>query len=436
MEANSVDQIAAVLKNPDKYPSPVRAVGSFHSTERCGLADGGTLIKMSGMNRILEITPDTVTVQAGAIYINIAQELEKQGLQFHVNTEIGSLSAGSAACAGTKDSSMPGEYGQVGSYVVGVKMVLPSGDLLEIKEDQFEGMQALRSSYGTFGVIYEVTFRVRPMVPLAVHHETFAIDEFIEKLPELKARNESMMFYIFPFDDSITVEFRRYNPGATGEPERHIWPLRNYLWASAGPLMCKEVEEHMPIPAVRYKVVDQFNVLWRFKLTHLIQSGNTVAADQIIRYPEVATESRYTFSFWAFPEDRYATALPEYVQFCKDYYKHQGYRSNMLSVGYYIAQDRNALLSYSYDSNVMTVDPVSTANPGWKTFLAAYNNFSSAQGAMPLFNQTFGLTRAHAEGAFGERLRRFEQARSAYDPQGRMLNDYFGDILGGVGGGR
>jgi hypothetical protein len=55
-----------------------------------------------------------------------------------VNTEIGSLSAGSAACAGTKDSSMPGEFGQVGSYITAVKMVLPSGDLLEVNESQPE----------------------------------------------------------------------------------------------------------------------------------------------------------------------------------------------------------------------------------------------------------------------------------------------------------
>src|SRR2546425_8427409 len=125
VEANSIDDIIAVLKNPDKYPSPVRAVGSNHSTARCGVAEGGTLIKMK-MNRILSIGADTVTVEAGAVHIDIARELEKHNLQFYVNTEIGSLSAGSAACAGTKDASMPGEYGQVGSYIIGVKMVLPS----------------------------------------------------------------------------------------------------------------------------------------------------------------------------------------------------------------------------------------------------------------------------------------------------------------------
>src|ERR1019366_10762592 len=112
---------------------------------------GGTLIKMSKMNRILEIGTDTVTVQAGAIAIDVAHELQKHGMQFYVNTEIGSLSVGSAACAGTKDASMPGEDGQVGSYITKVEMVLPSGDILEVDESQPELLQLVRSSYGLLG---------------------------------------------------------------------------------------------------------------------------------------------------------------------------------------------------------------------------------------------------------------------------------------------
>src|SRR6516165_7804114 len=135
VEANSTSDVIAILKDPAKYPSPVRATGSNHSTTSCAAAEGGTLIQMSNMNRILSMTADTVTAEAGALYIDIAEELAKQNLQFHVNTEIGNLSAGSTACCGTKDGSMPGEYGQVGSYVIGLKMVLPSGDVLEVNED-------------------------------------------------------------------------------------------------------------------------------------------------------------------------------------------------------------------------------------------------------------------------------------------------------------
>ena len=75
VQARSVNDIVKILKDPVKYPSPVRAVGSNHSTAPVGVAEGGTLIKMSKMNRILKIGTDTVTVQAGAIAYDVAQEL-------------------------------------------------------------------------------------------------------------------------------------------------------------------------------------------------------------------------------------------------------------------------------------------------------------------------------------------------------------------------
>ena len=211
---------SAYLTDPGRYPSPVRAVGSIHSTARCNVADGGTLLKMKGMNRILSIGEDTVTAEAGALYIDVAQQLRKRNLQFHVCTEIGNLSVGSAACAGTKDSSMPGEFGQVGSYVTAVKMVLPNGERLEATEEKDpELMRKIRCSYGTFGVAYEATLRVRPLTPVEVYHRTYVLDDFLAALPELIGSGRSIFYYMFPFTNKITVEFRRYNPGARGKTD-------------------------------------------------------------------------------------------------------------------------------------------------------------------------------------------------------------------------
>jgi FAD/FMN-containing dehydrogenase len=428
-EANSADDVVAIIKDPAKYPSPLRPTGSGHSTTACASVEGGTLLKMSNMNRILSITGDSVTAQAGALYIDIAQELEKQGLQFHVNTEIGNLSAGSAACCGTKDGSMPGEYGQVGSYVTGLKMVLPSGDILTVNESQPDLLRQVRSSYGTFGIVTEATFRVRPIQPLAVYHETYSLEDFVQKLPELFARNESIMYYVFPPENLITVEFRKYNPGASGSPNRIVWPLRNYLWGTMGPAFCRQVEAEIPEPSIRYGVIDGFCAMWRFKLTHLIKSDYTIAKDQMIRYPDPATNSRYTFSFWAIPEERFPAALTAYFQFCRDYYQQKGYRSNMISVGYRVAKDQESLLSYSYDGNAMTVDPVSTANTGWEAFLDVYNELSSNAGGVPLLNQTARVTRGQAQKGFGDRLKQLATARKQYDPKNRLLNGFFQDLL-------
>ncbi|MFZ0744052.1 MAG: FAD-binding protein [Terracidiphilus sp.] len=428
--ANSSDDIAAILKDPVKYPSPVRAVGSNHSTAPCGTADGGTLIQMK-MSRILNIGTDTLTVEADAVHLDMANALAARQLQFYVNTEIGNLSAGSAACAGTKDASFPGEYGQVGSYVIGVKMVLPSGDLLEVTEgSQPELMQIIRSSYGLLGIIYEVTYSIKPLTPMHVHHKTFTLQDFIAALPDLKALNYSMMFYMFPFSNLITVEFRKYNPGATGEPNRTAWPLRNHIWGTLGPKLGHDVEQNFSIPSIRYGIIDSFNQGWRWQLENIVTSDYTIPSDQIIQYPLVSNDSRYTFSLFAFPEDEYPAALTDFFKFCNDYYAQKNYRSNLLYVGYRIAQDQKALLSYSYDGTVMTIDPVSTANPGWFDFLDAYNQFCSDRNGRPLLNQTPGLTPAMVQKAFGDRLTTLSNARKQYDPGDRLLNDYFRTLLG------
>ena len=88
-----------------------------------------------------------MTAEAGVLYLDLAEALEKRDMQMHVNTEIGNLTLGSAACAGTKDASIPGEFGQVKPYAIGVKMILSSGDRLEITEDaQPEVMKLARSA--------------------------------------------------------------------------------------------------------------------------------------------------------------------------------------------------------------------------------------------------------------------------------------------------
>jgi len=430
VDAHSADDIVRVLKDPVAYPSPVRAVGSNHSTAPCGVAEGGTLIRMK-MNRVLSIRPDAVTVEAGALYRDIALQLLERNLQFHVNTEIGSLSAGSAACAGTKDASMPGEYGQVGSYVSGVKMVLPSGDLVEFTEAANpDVMKQIRCSYGTFGIIYEVTFRVRPLVPMAVHHKTFSLAEFVAALPELKALDYSMFFYMFLFTDRITVEFRKYNPGATGAPDRTAWKIRNYFWGTAGPRFGHDVEQNVADPELRYSIIESFNAMWRFKLENIIVNDHTLMPDQMIQYPPVSDDSRYTFSLFAFPEEQYPETLLAYREWVNDYHTRKSYRTNLIHVGYRIARDQQALLSYSYNGTVMTIDPVSTGNPGWKPFLADYNEWCSNRGGVPLLNQTFGVTSAIATRAFGDRLRVIADTRKQYDPTGRLLNDYFRAVLG------
>jgi hypothetical protein len=78
---------------------------------------------------------------------------------------------------------------------------------------------------------------------------------------------------------------------------------------------------------------------------------------------------------------------------------------------------------------MITIDPVSTANPGWSEFLLAYNSFCSDHGGIPLFNQTDAITPAQVRKAFGSRLATLSAARAHFDPSGRFLSPYFREML-------
>jgi FAD/FMN-containing dehydrogenase len=434
VEARSVDDIVAVMRDRERYPAPVRAHGSAHSTTLCGGADGGTVVNMRKLDRIASIGSDTVTAEAGALLIDVAKALERRNLQFYVNIELGNATMGSIACCATKDASMPGEFGQVNSYCVGLKMVTAAGEILEVSENDPELLELARSSYGLFGIVYEATFKVRPLQAMAVEHHTYSVEEFGRKLPELIARGESMMLYIFPFLDRLTVEFRRYS-GAEAEaretsmPNHLIWRLRNLAWKSVAPGFGYLAERYVPFKGPRYRLVNGFNRLVQLTMRQVLAGPHTLPSDQTIKYPHESGWTRYTFSIWAFPEEHYAETLRAYFRWARDYYRERGWRPNMTHVGYRILKDTSSLFSYSADTNVLTIDPVSTGAPGWREFLSAYNDFCSTHGGKPLFNQTWGLTPAQVRRAFGDRIDRFEDARRRHDPEDRLLNEYFRDLL-------
>ena len=161
----NVAELQAILKQSDKYPSPVRAMGSNHSLTPCA-ATPGTVIDMKGMKKILKIDRNamTITAEAGLEMIEANEALREQQLQLMLNIEIGNLTLGSAACCHTKDSLDAVEFGQVSSYITSIKWVTPSGDLQEASATTNPHLLPLiKSSYGLAGVIYEVTMRIKPL---------------------------------------------------------------------------------------------------------------------------------------------------------------------------------------------------------------------------------------------------------------------------------
>ncbi len=135
----SDEDIRRIVKDPTRYPSPVRVKESHHSTTRCVVAEGGTVLDVSGFNRILSIDKEKcqLTMQADVLYIGAAKELDRNDLQFYVNVEIGNLTVVSGACGGTKDASYFSkaegwEFGQVASFTSESKLCNPTAHFLKL----------------------------------------------------------------------------------------------------------------------------------------------------------------------------------------------------------------------------------------------------------------------------------------------------------------
>jgi len=164
-------------------------------------------------------------------------------------------------------------------------------------------------------------------------------------------------------------------------------------------------------------------------MSKLIRGKNTSPADQIIHYPETAPYAAYTFSIWGFPRDEYPQTIRKYFQFCKDYLKDNGYRCDLLNVGYHIAQDKSSLFSYTRKWPCVTIDPVATGSKGWKAFLKVYNEFCFQNNGKPLLNQTPYMTQQHVQTCFAEEIDIFQQYRKKYDPEDRFYTQWFREMF-------
>jgi len=428
---SSIDDVVHVVTDTAAYPSPVRAVGKLHSPAPCSADVGGTMLDMTGMARIIEIGDEHVTAEAGALYIDVAEELARRGKQFHINTEIGNVTLGAVACAATKDSSFiaTSRWGQVSSFVSAMKIVRPDGSVVSYTEQENpQEMRLLRSSYGLLGVIVEVTLRIQRTTAVYARHRVYSIADFQEALPGLVAEGKALMMYFYPHTRRVMVEERLEVPDIAPNSSGAWW-IRNAFWRRLGPMFAIMITRASPSRAVEERVRNVYDqVICRW--TSMIVGGKATRPHlQIIRHQEKPGAFKFVFSMWSFDENVFFDVLEEYCAFCDAHAERTGFRCDLPAVGYRMVEDRNALLSFTHDAPSMSIDPVSTGGPGWDEFLKAFNVFASARGGHPLLNQTKHLTPEQVAKAYGARWKEFADARRIWDPHDRLLSSYFAKLL-------
>jgi hypothetical protein len=432
VRVNDVEELRAVLRDKDRFPGPVRAMGSYHSLTPCASSDG-TVIDMSGMNRVLEIDPKamTLTGQAGLQWIDAAAALRAQNLQFMTNVEIGNMTLGAAACCHTKDALDGVEFGQISSYVTALKWVTPSGGLAEASEASDPAtLRMMRSSHGLAGVIYEVSFRVKPLEAIRFTYLPRPVKALTDReVDDIIARSQGLVCWTVGRTAVFQTRTRADKASALGSL---FAGLRRRLWSHSAAHLGRAIDVHSS-GGLRNLCHDITFGSYRatYRALQLLGGCAIVNPDKTIDYRSTPASGKYAFTFWAFPTAAWLGALRDYLDFEDRHFRQYGFRCNLPLGSYHIRKDTSGILSYTHDGDIFSLDPIHAYSdkPAWDRFLREFNEFSFKRNGIPLLNQSPWMEKQHVNAAYGDRWREFSAWVKAEDPEGRMLNPFFAELL-------
>ena len=164
---HSTEEVAAVLKYCNTHNIPVVAFGAGTSLEGHVLPlFGGISLDLSAMDKILEISPDdlTVRVQAGVKRMALNKKIASDGLFFSVDPGADATIGGmtSTGAAGTTTV----RYGSMRENVLKLTAVLADGTIIHTGRETrklsagYDLTRLIVGSEGTLAIVTEITLRV------------------------------------------------------------------------------------------------------------------------------------------------------------------------------------------------------------------------------------------------------------------------------------
>ena len=428
MRAKRAEEIPALLANIKSYPTPIRIVGGDYSQTRCVGGDGGTTVNLSPLDKILEYEETTVRAQAGVRVGTLVRALAERGQELALTPEMGHMSLGAVAVTTLPQASYETGTAQLSSLVQEVKLITPQGKPMTVTERNPDLLRVLTSSFGILGVVHEVVLGVQPLTPVRIDYQVMTLKEFSARFSSIVNAPGALRLHISPFNDQITLERRTIDE--TADVNRSgIWQIRKSVMRNVLPAFGSTVGSVLAPPGVAGAVVSGVQRALRATLDRAARTVVMHSHEWMRDLPQEAWKSRYTYSLWGFPQADFPKLLGAYFAFCRSYFKENGFRCNVVSGASRLHQDRSSLFSVSFGGPMFTLEPSSTGDKGWNDFLIDFNDFASAAGGVPTFNQSRALKPEHVAKAFGERAKLFGALRQRTDPLNRLCNSYFAHLL-------
>jgi glycolate oxidase len=164
----SAEQVVAIVKLANKYGVPFVARGAGTGLSGGALAlDGGLVIELNRMNKILEVdyVNQRAVVEPGLVNLHLSLAVADAGYYYAPDPS----SQGACTIGGNVAENSGGphtlKYGVTTNHVLGLEVVLPNGDVVHLggavlDTPGYDLTGLFVGSEGTFGIVTKVTVRL------------------------------------------------------------------------------------------------------------------------------------------------------------------------------------------------------------------------------------------------------------------------------------
>ncbi|QWF85420.1 FAD-binding protein [Amycolatopsis sp. CA-230715] len=158
----SVDDVVAVVRWAGEHGMPVSARGAGHSMNGQAQVDGGVVLDMRSLNQVREIGEDRVTVDAGALWSEVAAATIARGLTPPVFTDYLETTVGGTLSVGGVGGTTH-RHGAQTDTVLDLTVVTGTGEVVTCSAERNPGLfDAVRAGLGQAGIVVGATIKAQP----------------------------------------------------------------------------------------------------------------------------------------------------------------------------------------------------------------------------------------------------------------------------------
>ena len=369
VEPISYGDVQVVVRDAQRFPTPVHPVGSLLSVSSTIVNDGGTMLCTRKLDEVLGVERDEtgrqiVRVQAGCRLKKLNLWLQARGLEIPFQAEIGEATVGSVAVGDTKESSLDGP-GYFSAHVVALTYIDAKGELRSIS-DHKDGaaFYEFKCSFGLSGIVVECQVEVRPAT-LCRSEISLVTFESPERLAAglIRMRAECEAFFAIVFLNQLASFCdQRYQAGsgsrtpAASQPACEEFRLAKRLAIQRG---FEGVEVPQP-KALVYARHDFVNEYWR---------------------PASVDEVRLDFQYYEHDITQINRVVVETYNFSKAFEQATGFAPKGWATYFVHRLDKTKKPFGLYSSGrgvSLSFDPVcaNPTDPNWQRFAQEYNKLA------------------------------------------------------------